>query len=367
MSGAAHAAAERALRVEFTDEKQTARTLEARLLVEAEDGGILIEDRAGRLWSITPDRLQSRDPLAAPFLPYDAAALGAALQQELGDHFETITTKHYVICTSADRKYAEWVGALFERLLRGFLAYWKRAGLELHEPAAPLPAVVFRTQQEYADFAAREVGPQLAGTAGYYSVRDNRIILYDLASAVGGGPAGSAAEVNRRVASAPANVATIVHEATHQIAFNCGVHTRYADNPMWLTEGMAMYFETPDLRSGSGWQTAGRLSVTRLARFRDFARARRMDDSLAMLITSEARFRDPETMLDAYSESWALTYFLVRTQREQFVEYLKTLGAKPRLKWDAPDQRRAEFEASFGDIDVLEQEFARYVQRLGDR
>ncbi len=356
-----------ALKVTFADDKQVARTLEARLLVEAEDGGILIEDRAGRLWSITPDRLQAREPLATAFQLFDARDLETSLREELGGQFEIVTTQHYVICTSADRKYADWVGALFERLLRGFLAYWKRAGLELQEPAAPLPAIVFRTQQEYADFAARDVGPQLGGTAGYYSVRDNRIILYDLASAVGGGPAASADEVNRRVAAAPANVATIVHEATHQIAFNCGLHTRYADNPMWLTEGLAMYFETPDLRSGSGWQTAGRLNVTRLTRFRDYARNRRKEDSLSTLISSETRFRDPDAMIDAYSESWALSYFLIRARRDDFVGYLKSLAAKPRLQWESPEQRRMEFEASFGAIAALEQDFSRYVQRLGER
>jgi hypothetical protein len=198
-------------------------------------------------------------------------------------------------------------------------------------------------------------------------VRANRIILYDLASATGGGPATTADEVNRRVAAAPANVATIVHEATHQIAFNCGLHTRYADNPMWLTEGMAMYFETPDLRSGSGWQTAGRLNVTRLARFREYSRDRRKTDSLSTLISGETRFREPDAMIDAYSESWALSYFLIRTRRDEFVGYLKLLAAKPRLRWDAPEQRRTEFEAAFGDVAALEQELSRYVQRLGDR
>ena len=53
----------------------------------------------------------------------------------------------------------------------------------------------------------------------------------------------------------PGVTVTVIHEATHQIAFNCGLHTRYADNPLWLTEGMALYFETPDLRSRSGWRT----------------------------------------------------------------------------------------------------------------
>ena len=44
-------------------------------------------------------------------------------------------------------------------------------------------------------------------------------------------------------------MATIVHEATHQIAFNCGMQQRYADIPLWLCEGMAVYFEAPDLAS----------------------------------------------------------------------------------------------------------------------
>jgi len=37
-------------------------------------------------------------------------------------------------------------------------------------------------------------------------------------------------------------VSTIVHEATHQIAFNCGLHTRLSDCPVWFSEGIAMYF-----------------------------------------------------------------------------------------------------------------------------
>ena len=51
-------------------------------------------------------------------------------------------------------------------------------------------------------------------------------------------------------------VSTIVHEATHQIAFNCGLHTRLSDCPRWFSEGIAMYFETPDLRSAKGWNRA---------------------------------------------------------------------------------------------------------------
>jgi hypothetical protein len=72
-------------------------------------------------------------------------------------------------------------------------------------------------------------------------------------------------------------------------------------------------------------------------------------------------------MPDAYAESWALSYFLIRTRRQEFVNYLRLLSAKPRLKWDAPEQRLREFETAFGDVQALEQEFLQYVKRLGGR
>lgn len=359
-------AAEPAVRVAFTDAAGTARTLDARLLVEAADGGLLVEDRAGALWNITPDRLQSREAVPE-FAAFTADELGEHLKSQLGDGFTIVKTTHYVICTSAPRPYAEWCGTLFERLQRAFLQFWDRAGLELHEPAQPLPAIVFANQRQYAEFATRDAGPQLADKAGYYSVRSNCIVLHDLTTSLGGDPARTADDVSRKVAAAPANVATIVHEATHQIAFNSGLHTRYADNPMWLTEGMAMYFETPDLRGGSGWTTVGKLNPTRLRLFKDYAESRRPADSLTSLISREDRFREPAMADDAYAESWALTYFLIRTRREEYVDFLRMLAAKPRLRWDSPALRAMEFTAAFGDADEIDAAFVRYAARLGGR
>ena len=44
-------------------------------------------------------------------------------------------------------------------------------------------------------------------------------------------------------AHASENSATIIHEVTHQVAFNCGVHTRFNDVPRWVSEGLATMFE----------------------------------------------------------------------------------------------------------------------------
>jgi hypothetical protein len=353
------------VRVRFVDDRtQSEMTIDGRILVEALDGGILVEDPTGTLWSITPDRLRERAELPQEFAPLDAAALGDELQRQLGDGFTIVDTNHYVLCTNADPEFARWVGRLFERLMRGFLQTWERADLQLHEPAAPLSAIVFATQQEYAEFATRDAGPQLASSPGYYSVRTNRIVLYDLARASGSATGGDS-DINRRVAAAPGNVATIVHEATHQIAFNSGMQVRYADNPVWLTEGLAMYCETPDLDTGSGWGSIGKLNAARLRDYRDFADNRRGGESLSSLISDDARFRDPATAADAYAESWALTYFLIRTRREAYVSFVRVVAAKPRLNWDTADERVAEFEAAFGDLEALEKELQRYTARLG--
>ena len=207
------------------------------MLVRAADGGVLLEDRAGELFNVTPDQLESTGPLEVPFEYFDADELTAHLQSELGNNLQVVTTAHYVIVTTGTKAHAEWVGKLFERLLRGFLAYWRRAGLELDDPAGPLPAIVFGTRAEFAEFTTRDAGPQFSDKAGYFSIRTNRIVMFDFA-----GAGASGRDVNRRAAAAPANVSTIVHEATHQLAFNCGLQTRYADNPMWLSEGLAMFF-----------------------------------------------------------------------------------------------------------------------------
>jgi hypothetical protein len=339
--------------------------VEGRALVEAADGGVLVESRDGALLAIKPNELVARADSGEPFTRWTVEELRPLLLAELGDGFEIVETRRYVIATNAGRPYAEWCGRLFERLHTAFLGYWKRAGMKLEEVDAPLIAVVFAEPEQFAAYATADAGPQVAQTKGYYSIRTNRIILTDLTRVPGAPAARNQSELDRRLDAAILNVATVVHEATHQIAFNCGLHTRYADNPMWLTEGMAMFFEAPDLRSSTGWRTIGKLHDARLGRFQEYARERRPEGSLATLLANEDRFRDAATSTDAYAESWALTYYLIRNHKDAYVDYLARIGAKPRLIWNDGEQRLADFQAAFGeDLEALEQNFLQYTLRL---
>lgn len=357
-------AADLSVQVSFADAKNRERTVDGRIVVEASDGGIVLLGQDGRLWNITPKQIRHQTATGKPFSLFTAKELGPRLQTELGDRFRIVRTTHYVICSSTGVRYAKWCGALFERLLTSFRSYWRTRGLELHAPPGPLIAIILADRKQFARYAAADVGSAAEMSKGYYSIRSNRMVLYDLTAGEAVRPARTIQEIVRRVSASPLTVATVVHEATHQIAFNSGMHTRYADNPLWLTEGMAMYFEAPDLRSRAGWRTAGKINPARMRRFQDYRRKRRKSGSLQRLFTDDQRFNDPKTAADAYAEAWALTYFLIRKKGRRYARYLQLISRKRPLRFDKPEQRLIDFRKAFGDdLDRLDRDFLRYMRR----
>jgi hypothetical protein len=345
----------------FKDDKKKSQTVVGRVLVEAADGGLLLLGQDGRLWTVEKPNLTSRKGSNDDFMPLSAEALGKVLTEEIGGKCDLVYTKHYVICSRAGKPYAQWCGALFERLYTAFHNYWKQRGLELGEPDFPLPALVFANEKQFAEFATKDAGPETATAKGYFSIPSNRMVIYDLT----GGDGKGEGDFADRLAAAPFNIATVVHEATHQIAFNSGMHTRFADNPLWLTEGMAMYFETPDLTSKSGWKTVGAVNDLRFHQFMELSKRGRAEDSLTTLLQSDARFTDPKQMRDAYCEAWALCYFLIKTRKDDFSQYLVRLAEKSELEWDDPKGRLNDFQEVFGkDLKKIDADFVKYMSKV---
>jgi hypothetical protein len=341
-----------------------------RVLTEAADGGLLVEDRGGVLWAVQPEELVQRDPQATPFRFFSPTELPARLLAELPRGFRVHTTANYVICYNTSPVYAQWCGALYERLFRAFSNYWEQRGLELKRPELPLVAFVFADQTSYETYARPELGEAAGSVIGYYSLRTNRVAMYDLTGSKGLQGAvrrfTSTAQINTLLAQPGAErlVATIIHEATHQMAYNCGLHARYADIPLWVSEGLAIFFETPDLRSSQGWRNIGGVHTGRLVRFRRYL-ATRPSDSLRTLIGDDRRFRQADTALDAYAEAWALSHFLIATRGKAYVRYQQQLSAKPLLIYDTPEERLAAFQQFFGDdLAALDAEFLRYTAGL---
>jgi hypothetical protein len=229
---------------------------------------------------------------------------------------------------------------------------------------------VFDDQTSYETYARAELAGAARSVIGYYSLRTNRVAMYDLTGSKGLQGAvrrfASTAQINTLLAQPGAErmVATIIHEATHQMAYNCGLHKRYADIPLWVSEGLAIFFETPDLRSSQGWRNIGGVHASRLAQFRHYLSGR-PPDSLRTLLADDSRFRQADTALDAYAEAWALSHFLIATRSKDYVRYQQQLGAKPLLIYDTPEERVSEFQQAFGeDLAALDAEFLRYVAGL---
>jgi hypothetical protein len=134
------------------------QTLAGQVLATAEDGGVLLMTPDGVLWTLEPQAILQRSTTDEPFEPLGAAELSRRLLDDLPAGFEVHQTAHYVIAYNTSRVYAQWVGALYERLYAAFTNYWSRKGLKLHEPSAPLPVIVFADQHAYAQFAQAELG-----------------------------------------------------------------------------------------------------------------------------------------------------------------------------------------------------------------
>lgn len=329
------------------------------VLVEAEDGGILLESRDQTIWPLQPDEIRSREPLPNPPKGLTRKELAAEVLKELPRGFKVHETNHYVICYNTSKGYAEWSGALFERLHRAFNNYWSRRGLELDD-TPPLVACVFRDKKSYQAYGRQELGAGIESILGYYSFKTNRIAMYDL---LGGRRFGSMNQINTLLRT-ERTVATVIHEATHQIAFNAGLHKRFAAIPLWLSEGLAIYFESPDLSSNRGWKTIGKVNQVRLHQFRKYARVREAD-SLLSLISSDERFRTAALATEAYAESWAFCYYLIRVHPNEFANYLKLLQQKDPLGEDSPQQRIDDFTSAFGQPpQAMNADMLKMIRRL---
>jgi hypothetical protein len=351
--------------------RRDGKTLEAtgKVLVKAQDGGLLLLARDGVLWLIPPEEQVKHDTDDKPFAPLAREELSKRLFAELPQGFKVLSTTHYLIFYDTAPAYAQWCGSLFEQLYMAFTNLWTHKKFELSEPEFPLVAVVFADRQSYEKFARPELGEASGSVIGYFGLTSNRMTMYDLTGLESQGRVrtGKTAQINQILAQPEAlrTISTIVHEATHQIAFNCGLHTRLSDCPRWFSEGIAMYFETPDLRNGlkKGWSRIGGLNQPRLDQFHQGLSARGAD-SLETLLRDDKRFTDPKRALDAYAEAWALTYFLIHKHPKEYVSYLRTLSAKKPLVQDSPQQRLDEFRQAFGDLSKLEADFLRYMDRV---
>jgi hypothetical protein len=345
------------------------RDLLGSVVREARDGSLLLEHDNGRLELLAPKDILRRSAVAdVPSPPPTPAELGRLLLADLPGGFEFLTTKHYVVCFETSREYAKWCAAVFERLHDAFGNYWRRAGLDVTDPDRPLVVVIYADKSSYEAGASGDLGGAAGRVVGYYNLLSNRITTYDLtgsdllASERGRQPG----QVGLAILTSPAAaslVATLVHEATHQLAYTSGMHQRLAPVPLWVSEGIATYFETPDLTNARGWRAVGVVNRPRLDHFLKHYRP----GCIEAVVRDDEAFRGPDLAGDSYATAWALCHHLLQTRKPQFVGYLQGLAMKLPLEEDTPEQRLEAFRAAFGEPADVEQAVVRSMARLASR
>ena len=350
-------------RIEIKTSEQASRSIDGKIEVEALDGSVLFQDMLGHLLILRKDEILAREPRDQP-MELNAAALSARLTEELPDGFRLHQTRHYTFCYWTDREYVQWVATLYERLHSGFNNYWKNRGFDPQPAKRPLIVLVFANRAQFERFARTDMKAEPTGIIGYYHVLNNWVVMYDL---MADGQFGNRERGLSQALSHPnavPMVATIVHEATHQLMYNNGMQQRLADIPLWVSEGLAVYFEAPDLTSKQGWKGIGKVNLLRVQRAKQYLR-QRPADSLSTLMRDDKRFRDGTTTLDAYAEAWALNYFLLKKYGKQYQSYLQELSKKTPLVSNSGDERIALFEEKIGkSLAELDREFVPFLQKL---
>jgi hypothetical protein len=303
------------------------------------------------------------------------------MQKLVRDHNLTpakrLDSRHFTAWSNADAEFTWERLRNCEALHDDFLTHFRRKGFTVRAPAARLMVAVFDAQAGFDAYMGQKMPASLVGM---YHPGTNRLVIYDIQQSRGvvGGKEQArkfsekipfdidrmqfSGEVERqaRAFCEDANVSTTVHEAAHQLSFNCGLLNRAGDVPCWLAEGLATYCE-PAYRGT--WQGVGQPNYERVKALAAGLRGRGRILTLKELVASDNWRRDGATVLTGYAQSWALFRMLMEERPEALRAYLALIRNRR-----APEHRLTDFRQAFGaDLSPLERRHQAYVREMVER
>jgi len=304
---------------------------------------VFLLGRDGTMHDFAPGGAGSFRQVAPEFRPFPATVMKSRLEAELGSRYTVTATGMFLVAHPAGKQH--WAER-FEDLYRSFVSFFQVRGFELTTPEFPLIAVVFERQQDFMQYAAAQGMPANDQVLGCYFLASNRVALYDFDAG--------------RQANASQNLATIVHEALHQVAFNTGIHQRWSPPPRWVAVGIGTLFEAPGIWDARNHpRQEDRVNRQRLADYRANQKDR-SPDRLAKLLASDRPFET--SAIAAYAEAWALTYYLAETQPREYAKYLALTADRPPFTAYSNQDRYKDFVEVFGtDLRMFDARFQRFM------
>tara|TARA_R110002072_G_scaffold303099_1_gene493350 strand:+ start:19076 stop:20350 length:1275 start_codon:yes stop_codon:yes gene_type:complete len=381
-------------------------------IAERGQGWCTLYDREGKMHTIDLSKVTRFKKVSSTFAPHSFQTLRTKLLREFGSDSEVATTRHYVVCAPEGR--AKSYCEVFEKTWRRFHMYFSIRGFELSDPEFPMIAVVLKDRKSFLDYARRENAKVNSSILGYYWSTHNRVIMFEDQKSQASILNHEAATSERLLAAAFQEAGcdgffgeraqledaawgwafqnsgtesqfghshglddvasraginsdlreTMIHEATHQLGYNLGLHNRTGRNPKWVVEGLATVFETPGMeefamdrdvrkRLNPGWHYG----------LQKFIKEGRPAGFLEKFIRDDETFSTQ--MSNAYAQAWALSFWLIETRPREYARFLQKMASPEVTRQLAPEARVKLFKESFGDnLILLDAEMLRYYARI---
>ena len=280
----------------------------------------------------------------------------------LGNGFSVSSTDHFCVAHDSGMPQARQLADRLEEAFLQFQSFFEQSGFELQSPPMRLSWISFSDQDLFAQYVRRAEKTDVSRLSGYYSAKTNRVVIVESASpdrlaAEQTAPVQIAGDVlgdiaPKTVTNDPNQFVKIAHELAHQLAFNTGLQKRGVMYPLWVSEGLAMQYETKLTLPHRGntdrsdrlveMQIHNRLiplerfaSITRLPANRDYCE-------------------------DLYAQAWGFFDFLLTRHPDVLQNYLKSLY-NGKVGFRSVSTVEREFSAYFGSIDDLNSQWAHYI------
>ena len=301
--------------------------------------------RDGRMTFLPVKSHDDYEVLSNDFSVMSRKMMVAKLKKEFGKRYTVSSTSSFLV-VHPHGEYHKWAKP-FEDLNNRFSAFFSSRGHKLEQPQFPMVAVVLNTRSEF-DRMLKGYYQANPNMLGYYSPRSNRIITYDQTK-------------NEEDSIFDTN--TVIHEATHQTAFNRGVHNRFGDYSSWLVEGLACLFEAKGVHNSYiHTQRKDRINSSRLLTIQYAIKKGKAKGKLEKIIRDNELFRSDDQL--AYAYAWGLTFYLTETKPREYLRYLTNDARRKDFSAYGGSQRLESFAKAFGsDFDNLESRMFNFLMK----
>ncbi len=248
-----------------------------------------------------------------------------------GDRWVEARSTHFIVLTNSSEKSARHLAGQFERMHTVFDKLLPTRSVNWDPP------IVVVAVKDRKDIRALEPAAYLEKNqmdlAGFFlrAPEKNYILL--------------------RLDAAPEHAfATVYHEYTHYLL-------RKSDNwlPLWMNEGLAQFYENTEIDDKSAWLGEANAERSRFLNRNDLL-------PIATLVTIDAKspyYHDEEKGSIFYAESWALTHYLIVSDRIQGTHRMHNYS---RFLEQGENSVTAA-EHAFGDLDKLQAGLTEYIMQ----